>query len=98
MTMDIDMEERIREVWGEPSKAPPVCEYAERFGQWTETLCSTLEKRPDINAVYQAKILLVDRFFSWRTSVPKPHRYRMSETGHKCLWHVFEEAYNRIRV
>jgi hypothetical protein len=96
--MGIDIEERIAEVWGEPSKAPSICIYAQRFSEWTEPLCRAIEAKPDIFEIYKAKLLLLDRFFDYRAVVPKSCRYRMNESGHRCVWHIFSEAYARIRA
>ena len=101
--MRIDIEERIREIWGEQDSAPPICAAAQQFQQWTETLCTSVVKAGRYDnasaavAVNQAKLLLLDKYFEWRAAVPKSHRNRTGE-GHTCLYHVFVETYQTLRV
>lgn len=72
------------------------CYYAARFLEWAETLCS--ENGWSVVAVNQAKVLLIDKYFEWRNSVPKTHRDRTGERGHFCIFHVFEHAYRKLRL
>lgn len=88
-------------LWSEPVTAeeerPPLCRFAAEFQPWAEALLSnTLGKRSMIG-INQAKLLLLDKYFEWRNVAPRGHRDKMSTTGHCCLWHVFEAAYNRLR-
>jgi hypothetical protein len=87
-----------RELWGDASEAPPYCIYGQRFSDYTEKLCKDIEDGPDIFKIYKAKILLLDRFFEYRAVVPKGCRYRMNDTGHRCIWHCFSDAYARIKA
>lgn len=73
-----------------------MCVYARRFEAWTRQLCE--EHRGSIVAINQAKVLLLDKYFEWRAYVPRPHRNRVSEHSHRCIWHVFEDGYRVLRV
>jgi hypothetical protein len=103
--MNIDIEERIREIWGEQgSQAPPICAAAHQFQQWAEALCVgvariALQSSDDgVVAVNQAVVRLTTRYFEWRSAVPKAHRTHIAETGHTCIFHIFEHAYQQLRV
>jgi hypothetical protein len=77
---------------------PSICPYAQQFRLWAQELGADLGDRPTIVAVNQKKILLVDKYFDWRTVLPKSHRNRTGEHGHRCVWHVFEETYLQLKA
>lgn len=75
------------------------CTPARVFKQWTlEMLAEYLSRTPTPIQLAQAKVLLVDRYFEWRATVSKSHRNRVGENGHVCIFHVFEQAYQQIRM
>jgi hypothetical protein len=88
-------------LWSEPVTAeqehPPLCRFATQFQGWAEELLSDTLHVPTIVKINQAKILLLDKYFEWRTVAPRGHRDKVSNTGHICIWHVFFAAYNRLR-
>lgn len=101
--MDIDAQ--MQELWGDtPAQLPPFCAYAEQFNAWIERLLVTVAQDKDkpnyegLVAVHKAKLLLLDKYFEWRNFVPKAHRYRLSTQGHRCLYSVFEDGYNQLRL
>ena len=59
-----------------PEEAIKWCPYARKFAEWAATLISTSEQ-PNLIEVNQAKVLLLDRYFEWRSHVPKSHRSRV---------------------
>lgn len=73
------------------------CDYAAEFSEWADELCSVIDD-PDVVAVNQAKVLLMDKYFEWRSIVPKNHRNKTSPVGHLCIFHVFEKAYILLKV
>lgn len=75
-----------------------LCDHAEDFSAWAEDLVAKVKTEPDQVAVNQAKVQLIDRYFDWRSTVPKSHRNRISETGHTCIFHVFEKTYQALRA
>jgi hypothetical protein len=82
---------------GEPE--PDYCPYAEQFHRWADGLCETATQRATVVSLNQGKILLVDRYFQMRATVPKSHRNHLSgRSGHTCIFQVFEESYERLRA
>ena len=49
-------------------------------------------------SINQAKIQLVDKFFEWYRYVPRNHKLRMGSSGHTCIFQVFENGYQRLKV
>jgi hypothetical protein len=88
-------------LWSEPAAAeeepPSLCRFAAQFQTWAEVLLNNALHKPTEVGINQAKILLVDKYFEWRSVAPRAHRDKMSANGHTCLWHVFEAAYLRLR-
>jgi hypothetical protein len=88
-------------LWSEPLTAeeelPSLFRFAAAFQPWAETLITSTLRQPTTVSINQAKILLVDKYFEWRSVAPRGHRDKMNITGHVCIWHVFEAAYNRLR-
>ena len=73
------------------------CPYARKFAEWAASLIQT-STQGDLVRVNQAKILLVDKYFEFRSYVPKSHRNRIGSGGHRCIYHVFEQAYENLRL
>ena len=73
------------------------CPYARKFARWSATL---IESSQDLNVVIvnQAKIQLIDKYFEWRIYVPKNHRNHIGPRGHRCIYHVFEQTYEKLRL
>lgn len=74
------------------------CTFAQRFFEWADELGAGASERQSIIFVNQAKILLVDKYFEWRAYAPKSHRDRVRASGHICIFQVFAEAYERLKV
>ena len=79
-----------------PAEAIEWCSYARKFAKWSATLVES--SQPNVVMVNQAKVLLVDKYFEWRIYVPKSHRNRIGTGGHRCIFHVFEQTYEKLRV
>jgi len=73
------------------------CIFAQEFEKCLEDLLDVIED-PDIISINQAKIQLQDKYFEWRSIVPKSHKNRVSQVGHKCIFHVYERAYYLLRI
>jgi hypothetical protein len=89
------------ELWGGGAPQPtlPLCPFAEEFQKWAEELCASTEQARTPAAVNVAKVLLVDKYFEWRTFVPRRHRTISGTSGgHTCIWNVFEMTYRRIKI
>jgi hypothetical protein len=94
-------EERHEDLWGglQETQAPSFCDYAAQFASWAEFLITGVEKSRDVIEVNQAKILLIDKYMSYREYVPKSHRYRVTPNStHLCIWQIFETYYCRLRI
>lgn len=75
------------------------CGYARLFHHWgTELLVEYIHTDPTPMRLAQAKVLLVDRYFEWRSTIPKSHRMPLGEKGHICLHQVFEQFFLKIRL
>jgi hypothetical protein len=82
-----------------PEEQPDWCVFAFAFSDWIERLNQEIvTDDPTVVAVNQAKVLLIDKYFEWRSIVPKNHRNRIGEVGHTCIFHVFEQGYERLRA
>lgn len=100
----MDLESRFDALWNRaqdfelPEYQPPKCVFAQRFSDWTSVLYANVAQNPSIVFVNQAKILLLDKYFEWRSFAPKSHRNHLGANGHICLFQVFVEAYERLKV
>lgn len=75
-----------------------ICDFAKHFRAWTKQYCEPAIQSGDLIQLNQCKIRLLDRYFEWRAAVPKSHRNRIGEHSHICIFHIFEVAYNALRV
>jgi len=80
-----------------PREAIDWCPFARKFAEWAATLIET-SKESGVVSVNQAKVLLIDKYFEWRSYVPKNHRNRVGLGGHRCIYHVFEQAYEKLKI
>jgi len=90
-------DERQQESWG-GTISPQTCPFADLLASWAGPVVSDAEQKQDLMIILQAKLLLLDKFFSIRACAPKVHRFKMVDTGHVCIWNRFEEFYNRLRI
>ena len=74
-----------------------LCRYAEAFSDWVVQALD-VSQNPNIVAVNQAKVLLVDKYFEFFSVAPKQHRYHFSPSGHVCIFQVFIEFYQRLKT
>jgi hypothetical protein len=72
---------------------PTYCAYSLRFRAWAlEMVRSFLEER-DHTKINQAKVLLIDKYYEWKATIPAKHGKR-----HVCIADVKDEAYSIIRA
>lgn len=88
---------------GEPTEEPDpfdhYCSYARIFKRWVdETLDKYVRHGVDEVRLAQAKMLLLDRYFEFRSYAPKGHRDKLGDKGHVCIYGVLVEAYHEIRM
>lgn len=94
----------IASIWGEKPKSNKMyCHDAGHFDDFAEVLRhaayedTALPGTAGLVSVNQKKLQLLDKYFEYRNFVSKSHRdYRGNH--HICLWHVFEEYYNKLKV
>ena len=53
---------------------PELCEFAQKFSEWTQPLVENAVEDGHLVALNQAKVLLIDKYFEWHAFVPKKHR------------------------
>jgi hypothetical protein len=100
--MDIDA--RFEDLWKSipdfqlPEPKPKYCVYAHHFWEWATQLTTGVAKNPNVVAVNRAKITLMDKYFEWRNSVSRSHRDRLGNTSHTCIYQVFVDAHDQLRV
>src|SRR6266542_3735140 len=77
----------------------PLCPFAESFSKWAEELVGRTLHMPSVVAINQAKILLLDKYFEWRSYVPRKHRVIVGQqSGHICIFQIFEQNYERLKL
>lgn len=84
--------------WKRPKEEEDICIYAKHFAMAIEPTCRDAVANPGHVAINQAMLNLLKKYFEWRYSVPKSHRNRVAEHGHVCIFHVFERAYQQLKV
>jgi len=75
-----------------------LCPPAQIFSEWVNGLLESVSQEPSIVSINQAKILLQDKWHDWRSAVPQRHRNHLGNRGHTCLFQVYEQAYNQLRI
>ena len=80
------------------SGSPKWCEPAERYLEWlaTDVYRELIVDGVTIVTLNQAKVMLGDRYFSWRTQVDNRHRDHIGPRGHPCIYHDFVQGYERL--
>jgi hypothetical protein len=97
----MDISPRFEDSWNRvkefrvSEEATKSCPNARKFAKWADKLVSTSQTLIEVN---QAKVLLLDRYFELRNYVPKSHRNRVGPGGHRCIYHVFEQTYEKLKV
>ena len=101
MTSEFEDRLRARSRWRTQSPLPErvdplfCCAAAETFASWCRHLRSGIEsiKTDQAVGIRQAKLLLLDRWFSVRATQPKGHRDRVANrSGLPCSYGVFLET------
>jgi len=98
----MDTETKFETIWNRvddldvPREVIEWCPYARKFSEWAASLIET-STQPELVSVNQAKILLIDKYFEYRSYVPRSHRTRIGAIGHHCIYQVFELAYEKLK-
>lgn len=91
------------DLWGKnsfelPEKSEDFCQYAQQFHEWAADLCTQAAEDPSVVFVNQAKVLLVNRYMDWYSSVPKAHQDHIgTRSSHTCIFQVFLRSYAKLR-
>ncbi len=93
-----DSDDRGFEIARKSQIEPERCNFAQRFHEWAGALCNGAYERRNSVSVTQAVVLLTHKYFEWRAYVPNSHRNRLGSRGHVCIFQVFAEAYERLKV
>jgi hypothetical protein len=80
-----------------PAAADARCVYAKKYTDWAEQAYRALPDPPTIAAVHQVILLNTLKYFEFRSVVPKTHRDLISDRGHTCIFHVFEETFQLLK-
>lgn len=87
-----------RDLTLERSSEAQSCIYAKQFEGWAGELLAKVAAQRDLVTINQCKVLLQDKWHEWRAVAPKDHRTRTTPKGHRCLFHVYEDAYLKLRA
>ena len=103
MSFDDYYDHHFEKLWDQqefevPGVTDDLCIYAKHFSEWTAGILVNVEEIGTGVAVNQGVLRITHQYFEWRTVVPKSHRNRISELGHTCIFHVFEAAYQKLRI
>ena len=74
------------------------CDAAQVFYEWTQENMSeeVLGEGVSRLTIILAKAELTDRYQELRRQVPKRCRNHTSDRGHKCIYHVWDQAYQKL--
>lgn len=94
---------RFEALWGKqefevPEPAESLCLYAKHFAEWATPVIANVEALCLPSAVNLGYLRILHKYFEWRVVVPKQHRNRVGEMGHTCIFHVFEAAYQKLKI
>ena len=73
------------------------CGYAKEFSNWLDEWLPYNQNYDEVG-INQAKIILFDKYFAWRSFVPKHHQDRIGSRGHICIYQVFIMAGEQLMV
>jgi hypothetical protein len=75
-----------------------MCGHARDFAAWIEENIQAVLKYPTPISLNQSKLRLLDRYFDYRAAVTKAHRDCIGERNHLCIFHIFERAFQQLRL
>lgn len=74
------------------------CPHAITFENWCDGLMAFFGRDPTPAMLVRAKNELQDKYHEMRSIVGREHRDRTARSGHRCIWHVYEETYRELRT
>jgi hypothetical protein len=72
---------------------PDYCAFSLRYRAWAMELVRSTLAEPNHIAINQAKVMLLDKYYEWKTAIPRNHRRR-----HLCILDVLDEAYQTLKA
>ena len=78
-------------------KRRKVCPTAREFAAWSDRLYSHVIQEPKPQSVSLALRLLQDKYMELKSLVPNACKYHVRSTGHRCIYHVWNDAYLKLR-
>lgn len=74
------------------------CPLAEQFYQWAQEVVREPVTNPTHITINQAMLTITRKYREWRNTVPKTHKNRIGETGHLCIFHVWDECMRALEA
>ncbi len=75
------------------------CGPAHAYVEWCERLFEMIvTDKPSAVKIDYAKMLIQERYHELRSVVSYRHRDKLSTQGHRCIYEVYVETYNRLKV
>jgi hypothetical protein len=72
---------------------PEYCAFSLQYRAWALELVGRTLAECDHVKIAQAKVMLLDKYYEWKTAIPKNHRRR-----HLCILDVLDEAYQTLKA
>lgn len=73
------------------------CASAAQYRQWVARAFSDTINEPTLPKLYQAYVLLSQKYWDFYATVPKACRESVGTRGHHCIHRVFMETYQALR-
>jgi hypothetical protein len=74
------------------------CIFGKQFEAYLQTACQDVLTNPSHISINEFYLEMFKKYMEWRTVVPKNHRNRIGERGHRCIWHAMEDYYQKVRL
>jgi hypothetical protein len=70
------------------------CRWAAEFEEWAVQHVQTVLRDSTIERINQGKLVLLDKYYEWRSSTPPNHKAQNGKRGkHRCLLDVMDDIY-----
>jgi len=80
-----------------PASEDERCVFAKQYAAWAQQAYQALPDPPTVDEVHRVILLNTLKYFEFRGVVPKSHRDLVSDRGHSCIFHVFEETFQLLK-
>lgn len=93
-----DSDAQLLAPYGEEGTQTSYCRFAQEFSLWGQELVREPVMNPSHVTINQARLTITRKYREWRNIVPKAHRNRIGETGHICIFHVWDECMRALEA